>query len=81
MWQPLFNCLSNLLQYLLSVHVQMISVCRDIGGITVKACDIAVAGQCPCRIVIQGHVNRTAVPVRIDGTLLAGAVLHGKCQA
>ena len=74
MWQPLFNCLSNLLQYLLSVHVQMISVCRDIGGITVKACDIAVAGQCPCRIVIQGHVNRTAVPVRIDGTLVAGAV-------
>ena len=42
-----FIRLSNLLQYLLSVHIQMISVCRNIGDITVKACDIAVAGQCP----------------------------------
>ena len=81
MWQPLFNCLSNLLQYLLSVHVQMISVCRNIGGITVKACDIAVTGHCSGGVVIQGHVDRTAVSVRIDGALIAGAVLHGKHHA
>ena len=60
MWQPLFNCLSNLLQYLLSVHVQMISVCRNIGGVTVKACDIAVTGQ--CQVELSSRVTSTVPP-------------------
>ena len=57
----IFSISYQLLQSLLSIHIQMISIGCYLRQITVKAGDIAVPGQCPGGIIAKRHMNCTCI--------------------